>query len=164
MLAMIRARVRKKDLEAMHHLGEKYFGGGLGLQKDARKAVKLWEEAAELGSIQALHSLGNAYEIGEGIKQDMVKAAEFYEKAAMQGWVEARHNLGGCEARNRNDDRAVRHLLISAKMGDKDSVEMIKRLFMAGAATKEQFVGALKGYTDAVGGTKSHDRDEARRL
>jgi len=164
MLAMIRARVRKKDLEAMHHLGEKYFGGGLGLQKDARKAVKLWEEAAELGSIQALHSLGNAYEIGEGIQQDMVKAAEFYEKAAMQGWVEARHNLGGCEARNRNDDRAVRHLLISAKMGDKDSVDNTKRAFKAGVATKEQYAEALKGYQDAAEEMKSHDRDEAERV
>ena len=58
----------------------------------------------------------------------------------------------------------MRHFLISAKMGDKDSVEKIKKMFMAGLATKEQYAEALKGYQDAVEEMKSHDRDEAKRL
>ncbi|EJK69745.1 hypothetical protein THAOC_08966 [Thalassiosira oceanica] len=164
LLAMIRARVKKKDPEAMNHLGEKHWGGGLGLQKDSRKAVELYAKAAELGSIHALFNLGNAYENGDGVQQDTVKAAEFYEEAAMQGWVEARHNLAGCEVRKGNSDRAVRHLLISAKMGDKDSVDNIKRAFKAGVATKEHYAEALKGYQDAVEEMKSYDRDEAKRL
>ena len=35
---------------------------------------------------------------------------------------------------------------------------------MRGIATKEQYTEALKGYQDAVEETKSHDRDEAKRL
>ena len=63
-----------------------------------------------------------------------------------------------------NYDRALRHLLISAKMGHNDSVEKLKKIFMAGGVTKEQYAEALKGYQDAVEGMKSHDREEAKRL
>ena len=82
---MIQKRVEKKDPEAIYLLGQKYFFGSLVLQKDMRKAFELFTEAAELGSIDALFSLGFAYERGEGVGQDKVKAIELYEKAAMQG-------------------------------------------------------------------------------
>ncbi|EJK65128.1 hypothetical protein THAOC_14055 [Thalassiosira oceanica] len=118
-LAMVRARVAKKDPVAINHLGEKYFFGQLGLQKDVSRAIALWTKAAELGSVKALYNLGVAYNTGEGVQQDTVKAVEFYEKAAMQGSADARHNLGCCEVRMGNSDRAVRHFLISAKMGHK---------------------------------------------
>jgi len=49
-------------------------------------------------------------------------------------------------------------------MGHEDSVENIKRAFMGGDATKEQYAEALKGYQDAVEEMKSHDRDEAKRI
>ena len=163
-LAMVLARVGKKDPEAINFLGEQYFGGRLGLQKDTQKAFKLWTEAAEIGSIKALWQLGPTYDHGEGVQQDMAKAVEFYTRAAMQGHVEARAELGWREAQKGNYDRAVRHFLISAKMGHKDSVENIKTAFMAGAATKEQYAEALKGYQDALEEMKSHDRDEANRL
>ena len=55
----------------------------------------------------------------------------------------------------------MRHYLISAKMGHKDSLETIKKMFKAGIATKEHYAEALKGYQDAVDEMKSHDRDEA---
>ncbi|EJK65155.1 hypothetical protein THAOC_14027 [Thalassiosira oceanica] len=160
-LALIRARVAKKNPEAIFFLGQQYFFGDLGLQKDMRKAVELWTKAADLGSIEALFQLGC---IQEDIQEDKARAAEFYEKAAMQGCVEARHNLGGCEGQKGNHDRAVRHLLISAKMGHEESVGNIRRVFMRGLATKEQYAEALKGYQDAVEEMKSHDRDEAKRL
>ena len=61
-------------------------------------------------------------------------------------------------------DRAVRHLLISAKVGSMVSVENIKNMFKAGIATKEQYTEALRGYQDAVEDTKSPEREEAQRL
>ena len=76
----------------------------------------------------------------------------------------SRHNLGFHEAEKGNHDRAVRNLLISAKMGLKESVDTTKKLFINGQATKEQYAQALKGYQDATEEMKSHDRDEAKRL
>ncbi|EJK48444.1 hypothetical protein THAOC_32755 [Thalassiosira oceanica] len=163
-LAMIRARVKKKDPEAIYNLGTKYCHGELGLQKDMQMAVELWTEASELGSIEAIFNLGNAYFNGDGVQQDEGKAYELYKKAAMQGHVVGRHGLGNHEARKGKYDRAVRHWRISAKMGDEISVENIKKLFMAGVGTKEQYVEALRGYQNAVEEMKSHDRDEAKSL
>ena len=59
-VSMIQARVEKKDPAAIYHLGQTYFFGGLGLQKDMRKAVEMYTEAAKLGSVDALYSLGLA--------------------------------------------------------------------------------------------------------
>ena len=123
MLARIQARVEKNDPTAILRLGQTYFFGELGLQKDMRKAVELYTEATELGSIEALFNLGNAYELGEGVGEDKAKAVHFLAKAAMQGHVESRHKLGFLEADKGNYDRAVRHFLISAKMGYIDSIE-----------------------------------------
>ncbi|EJK46081.1 hypothetical protein THAOC_35274, partial [Thalassiosira oceanica] len=161
-MAMVRARVAKKDPQAILFLGNKYFFGELGLQKDMRKAVELWTKAAELGSIGALFELGNAYDNGDGVEEDNAKAAQFWTKAAIQGHVLARTNLGNHEGRKGNNDRAVRHYLISAKMGDERSLEFIKILFHGGLATKEQYAEALKGHQEAVEEMKSHDRDEAK--
>ncbi|EJK59613.1 hypothetical protein THAOC_20134, partial [Thalassiosira oceanica] len=97
-----------------------------------------------------------------GVQQDDAKVAHFWTKAAMQGHVLARANLGWLERKKGNDDRAVRHYLISAKMGHERSVESIKDAFMAGIATKVQYAEALKGYQDAVEEMKSRDRYEAK--
>ncbi|EJK44099.1 hypothetical protein THAOC_37392, partial [Thalassiosira oceanica] len=163
-LAMIQARVAKKDPAAIYFLGNDYSDGKCGLQKDMQKAVELWTEAAELGSIKALHNLGLAHVTGRGAKQDKAKGINFWSKAAMQGDAFARHNLGFYERKEGNHERAVRHYLISAKMGYEHSLESIKETFMAGHATKEQYAEALKGYQDAVEETKSYERDEAKRL
>ena len=162
LLRMVRARVKKKDPEAIHFLGNQYYNGQLGLQKDMEKAVELFTEAAELGSVDALYNLGVAYRRGDGVQEHKAKGAEFLTKAAMQGHVESRYNLSCDEFQKENYHLAVRHGMIAAKMGYKDSLEMIKTLFKGGAATKEQYAEALKGYQDAVEEMKSHDRDEAK--
>ena len=163
-LAMIQARVEKKDPAALNHLGKNYFFGDLGLQKDARRSVELLKEAAELGSIEALFNLGTAYEHGNGVREDEAKAAEYYKKAAVEGHVQSRNNLGATEVKKGNYDRAVRHFMISAKMGHISSVKNIKMIFAEGGATEEKYTEALRGYQNAVEGMKSHDRDEAKRL
>ena len=129
-----------------------------------QRAVELWTEAAELGSIEALYKLGPAYYHGNGVQEDKAKGLRFFEKAAMQGHVESRHNLGAIEAEKGDYDRAVKHFLITAKIGHKDSVEKIKSMFIARVATKGQYAEALKGYQDAAEEMRSHDRDEAKRL
>jgi len=104
------------------------------------------------------------YDFGNGVHEDRAKAVKFYKKAAMRGHVMSRYNLGCCEGKSGNYDRARRHFLISAKMGQKKSVEVIKNYFMTGLVTKEQYAEALKGYQDAIEEMKSQDRDEAKRL
>ena len=50
------------------------------MRKDVRRAVELWTEAAELGSIGALFNLGIAYDMGKGVEQDKTKAVHYWTK------------------------------------------------------------------------------------
>ena len=65
---------------------------------------------------------------------------------------------------NGNHQLAIRHWMISTKMGCEKSLYKIKDMFMKGLATKAQYAGALRGYQDAVEETKSPHREVARAL
>ena len=117
LLKRAKARVDKKDPAAIKFLGDKYWQGLLGLEKDALRAVELWTEAAALGSVDAYYELGRAYRRGDGVEQDVARGISFYEKAAMLGHAEARHNLGCYECDHGDYNRALRHFLITAFLG-----------------------------------------------
>ena len=72
-LALIQARVDKKDPEAIKHLGDQYMQGRHGLGQDAARAVELWTEAAELGSAYACYHVGVAFIGGSGVEQNVKK-------------------------------------------------------------------------------------------
>ena len=165
-LAMTQKRANKGDAAAIHNLGLKYYHGGLGLEKDLPRAVELWTEAAELGSLPAAHyELGRVYYIGSDVKMDKPRGIRHWQKAAMKGHADSRHNLGVAEFLHKgNCELAVQHLMISAKLGWKRSLDCIKDLFMKGQATKAQYAEALRGYQTTVDDTKSPQREEAKRL
>ena len=163
-LAMIRKRVDKGDAEAIKLLGEKHYHGKLGLRKDVPRAIELYTEAAELGSIDAHYELGCVYYTGDGAEEEKPRAIHHWQQAAMKGHVHSRQNLGGLEYNNGNYELAVQHWIMSAKMGYELSLNGIKEVFKEGHATKAQYVEALMGYRDAVEEMKSPQREEAKRL
>ncbi|EJK69186.1 hypothetical protein THAOC_09587, partial [Thalassiosira oceanica] len=116
-LAMIQKRVNKGDAAAINHLGDKYHHGRQGLAKDVPRAIELWTEAAELGSVNAHHELGVVYYNGNGVEVDRARGIRHWQQAAMKGYVLSRHGLGFAEHDNRNYQLAVQHFMISAKMG-----------------------------------------------
>ncbi|EJK70277.1 hypothetical protein THAOC_08375 [Thalassiosira oceanica] len=163
-LAMIQKRVSKGDSEAIAYLGDKYYNGSLGLAKDVPRAIELWTEAAELGSLDAHYSLGDSYYYGDGIEEDEPRGIHHWQQAAMRGDAVSRHKLGAVEHYNGDYELAVQHFMISAKVGYDLSLNAIKEMFKEGHATKEQYAEALLGYRDAVEETKSPQREEAKRL
>ena len=162
-LAMILKRVDKGDAEAINYLGNTHYFGWLGLIKDAPRAIELWTEAAELGSLEAHYNLGGVYYSGE-VEEDKPRGIDHWQLAAIKGHVSSRHNLGVAECNNGNYEVAVQHWVISAKMGSEVSLNAIKKMFKHGYATKVQYVEALLGYRDAVEEMKSPQREEAKRL
>ena len=88
----------------------------------------------------------------------------YWQQAAMKGDVESRNNLGIVEFNNKNYELAVQHWMIAAKMGNEESLNDIKKMFMQGHATKAQYAEALRGYGDAVEEMKSSMREGAKRL
>ena len=160
-LARIQKRVDKGDPAAIYFLGNQYEFGEYGLEKDVTRAVELYERAAELGVKDAHYNLGVTYAGGKVVEKDMDKAFRHYEAAAMSGEVSARYNLGCEEYDAGNCDVALQHWMISAKLGDQDSLDEVKDLFMDGLASKADYVGALREYQSAIEEMSSPDRDEA---
>lgn len=56
--------------------------------------LKLYQEAADAGSPDAMFSLARAYDKGRGVPKDLPRAAELYEKAADHGHAGAMAALG----------------------------------------------------------------------
>ena len=162
-LAMIQKRVSKGDANAIYRLGGHYWFGQKGLVKDICRAIELWTEAAELGSLEAHYQLGAAYYYGKDVAEDKPRGIHYWQQAAMKGQVESRFNLGVAEYHNGNYELVVQHLVISAKMGDQHSLDAIREMFKGGRATKAQYAEALRGYQDAVEEMKSPQREEAER-
>ena len=107
--------------------------------------------------------LGAAYYYGIGVEVDKPRGIHHWQQAAMKGRVVSRHGLGFDAYKNGNHQLAVRHYMISAKMGLDDSLNGIKDMFKDGFATKAQYAEALLGYRDAVEEMKSPQREEAKR-
>ena len=161
-LVMIQKRVDACDPVAIYNLGNQHRHGLYGLVKDVTMAVELYERAAELGLIIAHYNLGILYDKGTDVEKDMAKALQHYEVAAMCGHVSARFNLGCEEYDAGNHDLALQHWMISAKLGDQDSLNEVKEMFMKGLATKADYAAALRGYQNAIEEMSSPDRDEAK--
>ena len=129
--------------------------------RSCAKALKLWHQAAELGCAAAYNNIGAAYYVGNGVEQDGKKTEYYYKQAALSGGVFARHNLGIFEGSSGNLDKALKHLMIAVGSGKSHSLDTIRKMFMNGNATKEDYTNALRAYQAYVGEIKSVERDEA---
>ncbi|EJK58660.1 hypothetical protein THAOC_21196 [Thalassiosira oceanica] len=161
-LALVRKRVDAKDPKASEFLAQAYYLGNYGLQHDIPRAIELWTEAACLGDLDARYKLGRLYCDGDGVEQDVAWGIRHCQLAAIQGHPPSRHALGCHEHDNGNQELAVQHWMISAKMGCERSLNGIKLMFIEGHATKAQYADALKGYQNVLEETKSPQREEAK--
>eukprot|EP00956_Cyclotella_meneghiniana_P013065 scaffold18711_cov36-Cyclotella_meneghiniana.AAC.1 len=80
----------------------------------------------------------------------------------MKGNELARYNLGVAEGKDGNFDRAMKHLMISAKCGHDDSVQKVKDLFMMGRVTKTDFEITLRAHKASQDEMKSDQRERAK--
>eukprot|EP00985_Skeletonema_marinoi_P029086 scaffold26678_cov161-Skeletonema_marinoi.AAC.3 len=135
----IMKRVEANDPAAMCHMGVRCHLGG-----DIEGAFLYWTKAADAYSHYQLSRL-----YGEG------------KEAAVGGHPTARHNLGCIEGDNGRNERALKHWLIAAKLGNGDSLTNVRTGFEWGLLSKEDFAAALRGHQAAVDATKSTQRDEA---
>ena len=151
----------KGNPSAYNTLAGFYDRGTYGMPQDQERANELWLKAGELGCATAHSNLGIAYENGFGVEVDKKKAKHYYELAAMSGDIKARHNLGCSEGNAGNHRRAMKHLIIAARAGYKDSLDMVRQGYMAGHVTKEQYANTLREYQKSQDEMKSEARDKA---
>mmetsp|Transcript_20563 Transcript_20563/g.26238 ORF Transcript_20563/g.26238 Transcript_20563/m.26238 type:complete len:86 (+) Transcript_20563:235-492(+) len=58
-------------------------------------------------------------------------------------------------------DRAVKHLIIAARLGCGDSIKRLRTSYVDGLVSKEEFATALRAHHAAVDAAKSPQRDAA---
>jgi TPR repeat protein len=102
------------------------------------------------------------YRKGGGVEKDKKMELNHLEVAAIGGHDLARHNLGCLEERIGRLDRAVKHWIIAANLGNDGSLDALKEGFKRGLVSKEDFAAALWAHQAAVDATKSPQRAEAK--
>jgi hypothetical protein len=153
-------RVKKyNDPVAMTYMGNHHEKEG-----DLAKALEYYAKAAELGDLGAHAFLGFLYDDGDGVEKDKKKAVHHFEQAAIGGHPAARGLLGFLELENGRFERAAKHFIIAANLGDEKSLDEVKDLFVKGIVSKEDYAATLRAHQAAVDATKSAEREKAKVL
>jgi tetratricopeptide (TPR) repeat protein len=151
-------RNMKKRVEANDPVALREVGKQRRIDGDYKSAFEYLTKAVELGDIEAHHTLSIMYHFGEGVEKDEKKKVYHLEVAAIGGHDFARYNLGVIESTNGNHERAMKHWIIAANLGDDDSLDALKEGFKVGLVSKEDFAAALRAHQAAVDATKSPQR------
>ena len=149
-------RIEKNDPAAMRE-----EGGRRVAEKDFGRALELWTKAAEQGDADAHYQLSIMKYFDARAVKNTKKELYHMEEAAIRGHPDARYNLGCHERRNGRSERAVKHFFIAAKLGCDHSTQALKRCYVGGDVSKEDFAAALRAHQAAVDATKSLQREAA---
>jgi len=79
----------------------------------------------------------------------------------MKGSIYARHNVGGLEAEAGNNERAMKHLILSARAGYEESLDGIKQGYRLGLVSKHDYADVPRAYQKSQDEMKSKERDIA---
>jgi TPR repeat protein len=148
-------RAKANDPAALREKGARCYDKG-----DYDGAFEYYTKAAELGYADAHFQLGNInmYHKDWGVEKDEEKAVYHWEKAAICGHARARYNLACIEWDNGNMERAVKHFIIAAKLGDPESMSKLWKHYSAGNITKEDLDSTLRAHQAAIDATRSTQR------
>ena len=153
-------RIEAKDPVALRKAGTQRYGEG-----DYKDAFDYWIKAAELGDTVAHYLLSCVYNGGLGnswgVEKDEKKEVYHLEQAAIAGHTIARHNLGVHEAESGRYERARRHFIINANLGEDVSMKELKSMYQGGLVSKEDFASTLRAHKAAVDAMKSPQREAA---
>jgi TPR repeat protein len=149
-------RIEANDPVALYEEGIDQYQKG-----DYRSAFGYLMKAAEVGELEAHRYLSLLYHNGEGVEKDRGKEIHHLEEAAIGGHPVARYNLGAHEWNNDNNERAVKHWIIAAKLGHDLSIKALMNAFKRGMISKEEFAATLRANQAAVDATKSPQREAA---
>ena len=148
------------NANAFYLLAGWYDTGDKGVSQDFAKANELYLKGGELGCAVAYYNLAVSYINGVGIEVIKKKAKHYWELAAINGEINARHDLGCVELDAGNHHRAMQHFILSANAGYKKSLDPVKRGFIDGIVTKNEYENTLRAYQERYNEMKSEDRNK----
>ena len=157
-------KLHMKRIEANDPNALRCAGGAQYEKGEYQKAFEYFTKAAKLGNAWSHYNLSRLYHVGLGVEKDEGKEIYHLEEAAIGGHPEARYHLGIHEGGELNWERAVKHFIIGATLGDDDSLKMLMNFFKLQeeeVVSKEQLDAALRAHKAAVDATKSPQRKSA---
>lgn len=138
---------------AMFSLGLCYEEG-IGTTKDAKKALGLYQRAADAGNADALYRLGMGAEKGTLLSPDSMKAVGYYRKSAEKGHPYGMWALGRCYEDGIGVDadagQAYRWLRRAADKGVTDAQYRIAKMYENGIAVVKSSAEAMAWYKTAA--------------
>ena len=151
------------DPAALLEVGRRY-GDGEIFERDLKKSVFWYRQAAVKGSAIAKFRLGTLYEDGVGVPKDPPQAKRWYIESADAGNARAMHNLAVLHAEGSlgrpNFEEAFQWFEKGANHGVKDSQFNVGILYVRGLGVKASLTDAYKWF-DVV--AKIGDRDAAEK-
>ncbi len=152
---------QRKRAEANDPFAVRQVGGQSLMKGDFKGACEFWSKAVELGDVEAHYHLALMYHNGQGVEMNKRKEIYHLEQAAIGGHYNARYNLGVTEWKNGRYERAAKHYIIAAKLGEGKSVGNLRKMYQEGLVSKEELTAALRAYQAAADAMKSPHRAEA---
>jgi TPR repeat protein len=160
-LAYLRKRVERKDLDALRNMAMTYGYGWNGLPVNQAKCIELLRQSAGLGYYPALYQLGAFHDAGAmGLEEDQEKALQYYKEAAEGGHLLARHNVGCTDKETGDDVAAMRHFRLSASAGLKISMGSLIACFEEGLLQHEDLAETMRAMYHARAEMRSAERDQ----
>lgn len=106
--------------------------------EDYNTAFSYWEEAAKLGSEEAMMVVADYYFYGHGVGKNFEQAAHWYEKVAETGDTTAMFNIGICyinESDIQDYDKAIEWITLAAENGHVKAQYNLGKLYLYGDGT-----------------------------
>ena len=154
LLADIRTKAEKGDLQSQFELGKTFYNGRLGVAKDYVEAVKWFRKAAEQSVAEAQFNLGLCYERGRGVVKDEAEAVKWYRKAAEQNCPDAQYNLGVCCKKGRGVAKdvveAVKWYRKAAEQNYAEAQKGLGVCYHDGEGVAKDYVEAVKWFRKAA--------------
>ena len=135
-----------------------------GFQRDEKSAFKELVESANRGSRDACCVIGHSYAEGMGVERDMNLAKYWHQIGAVRGCAVSRVELANFDLKAKDTESAVRHLMISCRQGNDESLNLLGRLYRRGLkrehpyVTKDQYAEALRSHKEFSDSMKSESR------
>ena len=146
-------RLEANDPHCNRIVGQLHYSRG-----DYAKAFQYRTKATEQGDAISHHQLSFMYMDGKGVEKDIRKSIHHSVEAAIGGHPMSRFNLGAHEWNNGSEERAVKHWIIAANLGEENSIKELREAYVEGFLSKDDYAAVLRSYQAATDAMKSPQR------
>jgi len=134
--------------DAEYKLGMVY-DTGIGLERNAERAVYWYQRAAGKGHVHAQHNLAVAYANGDGVGLDYQQALHWWQRAAAAGNADSQYNLGivyamGIHGVKRDIDMAKKWWREAAIKGDAMAQYNLGTIYVNGEDSVTSYCEAMR--------------------